>query len=276
MKRILRLLAVHAYLDLNLMTRDFRLLCLYSLSDAVLNIAAVSGILLLAERFSGIGAWGKYPVLFMLGFAALVRGTTDMFFGYNVAWISRRIGRGQLDHILIQPQPVWMALLTEGFLPVSGSMGAAAGVALTWWAAAHLPVHVTPLWVGLFMLNMGASMAIMISFSYLWGCAAFWAPVAAEEISSNAMGLVNTLKSFPLDGLAPTLIVGLIVFVPAGLVAWAPCRTLAGLEPIGPRSAATPAAAVLLASAAAWLFNRGMRHYARTGSQRYLSFGHRR
>ena len=79
-----------------------------------------------------------------------------------------------------------------------------------------------------------------------------------------------------LDGLAPALLIGLIVFIPAGLVAWAPCRALLGMEPIGPGTAVTPAAALLLAAAAAALFNRGMRHYARTGSQRYLSFGHRR
>ena len=60
-------------------------------------------------------------MLFLLGYALLVRGVIDTFFNYNVAFISRRIGRGQLDHMLVQPQPLWMALLTEGFAPFSGS-----------------------------------------------------------------------------------------------------------------------------------------------------------
>ena len=45
----------------------------------------------------------------------------NMFFGYNVLTISRRLGRGQLDHTLVQPQPIWLSLLTEGFMPFSGS-----------------------------------------------------------------------------------------------------------------------------------------------------------
>ena len=52
-----------------------------------------------------------------LATAMLATSLSDMFFGYNVRFISRRLGRGQFDHTLIQPQPVWMALLTEGFNP---------------------------------------------------------------------------------------------------------------------------------------------------------------
>ena len=66
----------------------------------------------------------------MLGYAALVRGLLDMGFSYNVLHISRRIGRGQMDHTLVQPQPVWMGLLTEGFMPFSGSWSLFTGIGI--------------------------------------------------------------------------------------------------------------------------------------------------
>src|SRR2546425_6042505 len=103
------------------MTRDSRQFLIYFLSDAVLNVAAVTATLLLAERFDGIGAWTKHQVLFMLGYGLIVSGVLNTLFTYNVLYISRRLGRGQLDHTLIQPQPLVISLLTEGFAPFSGS-----------------------------------------------------------------------------------------------------------------------------------------------------------
>ena len=38
----------------------------------------------------------------------------------------------------------------------------------------------------------------------------------------------------------------------------------------------TPLAALGFAALATWIFSRGLRRYARTGSARYLSHGHRR
>lgn len=69
-------------------------------------LAGVTAVFLLAERFEGIGLWSRDQIVFMLGYAALVRGFLDMGFSYNVLHISRRIGRGQMDHTLVQPQPV--------------------------------------------------------------------------------------------------------------------------------------------------------------------------
>ena len=112
LKRLLQLWRVYAYLDFMWMTRDLRFFVQCFFSDAVLSIAAVTGTFLLAERFSGIGEWTRDQVVFLLGYGMVARGLLDTFFSFNVLHISRRLGRGQLDHTLIQPQPVWMALLT--------------------------------------------------------------------------------------------------------------------------------------------------------------------
>src|SRR4030088_2373559 len=120
-RRLLRMLALYATMDLLFLARGTQVALAYYASDFVIGLAAVTATYLLAERFDGIGPWTKPQILFLLGYALVVRGLINTFFSYNLAFISRRIGRGQLDHVLIQPQPMWMVLLTEGFAPITGS-----------------------------------------------------------------------------------------------------------------------------------------------------------
>jgi ABC-2 type transport system permease protein len=263
-------------MDAIFLMRDLKTFLWYALTDTFLSIAAVTSTLLLAASFNGIGAWTREQVLFMLGYATLAGGLQEVFFGFNVKFISRRIGRGQLDHLLIQPQPLWMALLTEGFLPFSVGTVPLVGLGLMVWALASLPPLVSPAWLAALLVNLIASAAIGLAFSYLWSSLAFWAPVAAEEVSSSANRLMNRLTPFPLDGLGPAALVGMLTFVPAGFLAWYPSRALLGLDPNPFALAVTPLAALALGALATLAFIRGLREYGRTGSQRYSAFGHRR
>ena len=119
--RVLRLWRLYATMDLLYLLRGPELAVAYYLSDLIIGLGAFTATFLLAARFDGIGPWTRPELLFLMGYGLLVRAMVNTLFNYNVAQISRRIGRGQLDHILIQPHPMWMALLTEGFAPISGS-----------------------------------------------------------------------------------------------------------------------------------------------------------
>jgi len=274
-RRLFRLWRLFGWLDFVWMTRDLTFFSTYLVSEAVLNIANVGGTFLLAERFGGIGAWTRDEVLFMLGYGTLVTSVVFTFFGYNVSHISRRVGRGQLDHALIQPQPVWMGLLTDGFNPFGGSAGLIPGIALILWAGRHLTIAVTPIWLALFAVNLIGSCAIALAFSFFWGSLAFWAPRAAEEITSSTWRMIEQLKTFPLDGVGASLGTGLLTVLPVGFVAWYPCRALLGLDPNPFATGVTPVAAIVFVAIAVSVFRKGMQHYGRTGSQRYLSMGHR-
>jgi ABC-2 type transport system permease protein len=274
--RLLRLWGLYARMDLLWLLSDARQALTYWASDLVVNLAGLAAVYLLAERFAGLGPWSRDQVLFMLGYASTVRGLLDVSMGYNVLAVSRRLGRGQLDHTLIQPQPLWMALLTEGFVPFSTGQVLLMGLGLLVWAMFRLKQPLTFGWLALLVLQLGASATVWLAFSYLWGSLAFWAPRAAEEISSSAMTLLEHLKVFPLDGLAPALLGGLLVVVPAGLVAWFPSRCLLGLDVRPWAVGVTPAAALALGLLAVLAFRKGLQHYGRTGSQRYSDFGHRR
>jgi ABC-2 type transport system permease protein len=275
-RRLLALWRAAAVLDLMFAVRSPRQAAGYVLSDALLSVATASGTLLLAARFDGIGTWTRPQVLFMLGYAVLAAGLLSLLFGYNILYISRRLGRGQFDHTLLQPQPVWQSLLTEGFTPFSGGAELVPGLVLMAWSAPALGLTVTPGWVALLLLNLLSSATILFAFSFAWGAIAFWAPRAAEEISSSALRMMSQLKPFPLDGAGPLLTGGLLFALPAGFLAWYPCRALLGLDPAPYAVAVTPLAAAVLLAVALGIFRKGLRHYARTGSRRYSTFGHRR
>jgi ABC-2 type transport system permease protein len=275
LRQLFRLWRLYARMDLLWMLRDMPTLAMFFLSDTVVSVGAVTATFLLAERFGGIGHWTKHQIIFMLGYALLVGGLPDILFNYNVAFISRRIGRGQLDHTLIQPQPIWMALVTDGFAPFSTAMTLVPGLVILIWAMGKVGVAITPGWLALLALNVAASTAIGLAFTFLWGSLAFWAPRAAEEINSSTWLVMEQLRPFPLDTVGPVLLSGLLTAVPVGFLAWYPCRALLGLDRAGNAAFVTPLAAVVFIAVAAWIFWRGLHHYGHTGSQRYLALGHR-
>jgi viologen exporter family transport system permease protein len=275
LRRLLALWRLYAHMDAVWMLRDLPSLLTFVLSDLIVSIGATMGTFLLAERFGGIGRWTTDQIIFMLGYALLANGLPDVLFNYNVSYISRRIGRGQLDHTLIQPQPLWMALATEGFSPFSAALELVPGLLVLAWASIALGLHVTPAWLALLALNVAASTAIGVAYAYMWGSLAFWAPRAAEEVNTTTWRLVTQLTSFPLDGVGPALLGGLLTAVPVGLLAWLPSRALLGLDHSLLALFITPAAAIVFIACAVWVFRRGLTQYGRAGSQRYLSLGHR-
>lgn len=276
-KRLFSLWTLYARMDFGWFLRDTRYCLLNIFSDLVSNLAAFTGVFLLAGRFDGIGGMDRGQISFMLGYATMLDGIFLLFFAMcNVGCFSRRVGRGQLDHMLVQPLPFWMQLATEGFIPISGSATLICGLGITTSAIVKLHIAVTPWWLLLFAANLGASIAIIIATSYIVGSAAFYAPVAAEEVSTTAVGLFNTVKSYPLGGLPLT---GQLIFctiVPVGLTAWYPANALLGQKPPGFPALLTIWAALGLATLATICFKKGMIHYAKYGSPRYLDRGHRR
>jgi ABC-type uncharacterized transport system permease subunit len=267
---------MQARMDLLFLSRSVRTGVAWYFADLLLGLSGAVWAFLLAERFDGIGPWSRTQVAFLLGFALLVRGVVDMGFSMNVSYPSRRIGRGQLDHMLLMPQPLWQTIASDGFTPFSGSGQVFAGAAVLGYAIHALALPIDPAWLALALLHIASGAVIILAFAYIWGSLAFIAPRGAEEINSNTMRMLEQLKPFPLDGVGAFLMGGLLSFVPAGFLAWLPARVLLGLETRPGAWLWTPAAALGFAALATWIFRRGLRRYARTGSARYLSHGHRR
>jgi ABC-2 type transport system permease protein len=271
----LRLFGAGARLNVARILRTREQAIAHTLTDFIWHSGAMLAPILVAVRFGHIGPWPANAVVFMLAYGAAVSSVMDAL-GDSPWHMSQRVGRGQLDHLLVQPQPLWRILLTEGFTPFDFWPVLMLGLVLMAWSSAQLHVQVSPGWLGLLGVNLLASIVVETAFLYAWGCVAFWAPRAAEEISSAASGLVGDL-SFPLDSVPRALQVVLVSAVPSGLLSWLPSRALLQIPGGGAMDAwLTPLAAMVLGAFAVALFRLGLGHYRHTGSRRYTDNGHRR
>jgi ABC-2 type transport system permease protein len=271
----LRLLGAGARLNAIRILRTREQAILFTATDFIWHSGALLAPVLVAVRFGHIGPWPVDAVVFMLAYGAAVSSLLDAL--GDAPWVlSQRIGRGQLDHYLVQPQPLWRTLLTDSFTPFDFWPVLALGLSLMAWSTARLHVAVSPGWLGLLAVNLLASIGVKTAFLYAWGSLAFWAPRGAEEISHAAASVIDEV-SFPLDTVPRPLQVALVSVVPSGLLSWLPARALLHIAGAGAMDAwLTPLAAIVLGAVALLLFRLGLRNYRRTGSRRYTDFGHRR
>ncbi len=276
-KLYLRLLGLYAKMDLAMLLRDTKFALLNIFADTISNVSALTGMFLVAWKFDGIGGMSKYEVLFMLSYVSIITGVYQTFCsGNNVGHISRRIGRGQFEHMLIQPLPFKAQLLTEGFLPFTGSSNLIAGLILIGIAIHNLGITITWWWILSLIANILITITIVLSQSYLFSSAAFYAPVSAEEISSYIIDLNNNLSQYPLSGMPKSIQLPLLCILPAGLIGWFPSLSLLGKPPLNLPTFFPVVIAIIIFLSARILFKKGFKHYVKTGSNRYLPYGHRR
>lgn len=276
LRSLFRLWSLYGRMDLNWLLQDFASVVIVVLSETLQNLSSMMGVLLLAIRFGGVGGLSADEVLFMLGFYELADGLGWMLFGnYNVIHISRRIGRGQVDHMLMQPRPLWMQLVTEGFMPFSGCHGFLIGSALTAIAVHRLGLSLTPAWFGLLAFYLLIHIALQLSQCTLYGAMAFWRPVACEEISSMVIDLNTQLGKFPLFGLPNWLLGILHTVLPIGLMGYLPALGLLGQLGKAPAITLPFVVCGLFVTAAVICFRKGLKHYEQYSCNRYKEMGFR-
>ena len=246
--------------------------------ETLIQISSVLASLLLAGRFKGLGPWTAADLYFLIGFILTARGISNVFSSQNVLMISRKVARGQLDHVLLQPHPLWKALAAEGFSPFDLLITLAVGIGLLGWSVTEIPAAHGILWFGALVLNIAGSATVIVAYQYMWGAVAFWAPKVGEEVNTASAAVASNLAPYPLDA-APRPVVGILVSViPVGFIGWVPCRSLVGIDST-PMVATLigPVMAVVFGAIALILFRIGLARYVRYGNGgRYSDFGHRR
>lgn len=275
-RRFLRLLGIAAKMDLAWLLRDTKYALMGMTADLISNLSTISGIFLIALRFDGIGGMSSDEVLFMLAYSTVVTGLFIVFGAGNNIHISRIIGRGQLEHLFTQPLSLKAQLLTCGFAPFTGGGNLAAGAVLMAVAASRLSLRVTGLWLAFLGLNLFVTMAIIVARSYLVSSLAFYAPVAAEEISCVAIEGTWFLSTFPLGSMPLLIQTSLVTLLPEGLMAWFPALALLGKPPMGLPGYYPLIFAMLLAAITNYIFRKGLNYYVQKGSNRYVPYGFRR
>lgn len=270
------LLGLYASIDLRWFMND-RMTCLVVMgSELISTIAAISGVFLLSVRFGGVGSFTSDEILFMLGFYELAGGFMNMMFGnLNVLHISRRVGRGQLDHMLIQPRSILMQLFTEGFMPVTGSSGFIIGIILTCVSCARLNLAIDAMWIFALIIYIFTHCVLMLGQSFLYGAGAFWRPVACEELSTMVLDMNSLIGKYPLVALPQWAMAFLTTVFPAGLLAYVPALILLNKLEKGLIMALPVAVAAAFLTLAVIAFRKGFVRYAQYSCNRYRSMGHR-
>ena len=160
-------------------------------------------------------------------------------------------------------------------MPFSGCHGLLIGIALTSVAIVRLDITLSPAWFLLLLYYLVIHMILQLSQSFLYGSAAFYKPVACEEISSMILDMNHQLGRFPLFGLPGWLGTLLHTVLPIGLLAYFPALAL--LRDLGkPTELAFPFfVAGIFLTAALICFKKGLKHYAKYSCNRYKEMGHR-
>ena len=275
-KRVLQLLSISAKMDLAWLLRDTKYALAGILADAISNISTVSGVYLIAVRFGGIGGLSADEVLFMMAYSTLVTGIFILFGSGNNIHISRIIGRGQLDHLYMQPLPLGIQLITSGFSPFTGGSNMVVGSIMLVISIQRLKLSITLWWFFMLVIYLITTMVLIIARSYAVSSAAFYAPVAMEEIATTAIEGTWFLSTFPLSGMPFFIQVPLLTLLPEGLMAWFPALCLLGRPPVGFTPYFPFAITFLFALTASFLFRKGLKYYVTKGSNRYVPYGYRR
>lgn len=276
LKRIMGLFAISAKLDLVWLLRDTKFALTAILADIISNLSVVSSVYLIAIRFGGIGGMSVDEVLFMMAYSTIVMGIFILFGSGNNIHISRIIGRGQLEHLFIQPLSLKTQLLTSGFMPFTGSGNFIIGCVLLIVAINRLHLQVTLQWMIMLIIYLLATMIIIVSRAYLVSSVAFYAPVAAEEISSTAIDGTWQLSTFPLSGMPGFIQIPLLTILPEGLMAWFPSLCLLGKPPLNLTQYYPLVYTLIIALVANFIFRKGLNYYVKKGSNRYVPYGFRR
>lgn len=276
LKRILKLFAISAKMDLKWLLRDTKYALMGILADMISNMGTISGVFLIAARFGGIGGISADEVLFMMAYSTMVTGIFVLFGSANNIHISRIIGRGQLEHLFIQPLSLKVQLFTCGFAPFTGGSNFVMGMILMGVTAARLNLQVSFWWIVSLIAYLLTTMTIIVARSYLISSMAFYSPAAAEEISSTAIDGTWFMSTFPLSGMPRLIQFSLLTVMPEGLMAWFPSLCLLGKAPLGLTAYYPMIFALIISFAANYIFRKGMNYYVKKGSIRYVPYGFRR
>lgn len=262
-------------MDLMWLLRDTKFAVSIITADIISNLAVISSVFLISVRFGGIGGMSSDEVLFMMAYSTLVTGIFSLFGTANNIHISRIIGRGQLEHLFLQPLPLKVQLATSGFAPFTAGSNFIVGCILMVIAVGRVGLSVTPVWILMLVAYLLTTMTIIVARAYLVSTAAFYAPVGAEEIASLAIEGTWMLSTFPLSGMPGFVQYGLVTLMPEGLMAWFPALCLLGRPPLAVGPFYPMLFAMLIAITATFFFKKGMKHYVTKGSNRYVPYGYR-
>lgn len=271
LKILFKSLAVYSRLDLLWLLRDTKYCILQIVADVVSSSSVIIGILLLSIKFDGLSGMSHSQVILMISISSNVHGIYNLFFAnYNNGIISRIIGRGQIEHYIIQPVPIWIQVVTRGFAPFSGNSQFIISTCLMIYALKLLNIFSIIMLLKLVFISIFSTI-IMVSYIYMISSLAFYSPSVCEEISQLVLNLFVSTSYFPLGKFKFMYIILYSFVLPVGSIAWFPMKAIFNVN----YCAIYILFAFIILIMSSVFFRKGLDYYAKKGACRYSGFGHR-
>lgn len=239
------------------------------LSTFFMNGSFIVVIFLALERFGQIAGWNFGEIAFLIGMVETSFGLMDMFFGgFDPVDFSVLVQQGRFDQLLLRPVNITLQVLgsritlrrigriLEGLIILVISL-ILTNFQWTWGKALYLPV--------VLVSQMIAFGALFMAGSTL----TFWTVQPVEAVNILTYGGVE-LASYPMTIYPPWINTFFTYVIPFIFMNYYPA--LYFLEKPDPfhfpafAPFMAPLAALLMAAAAHWFWQFGIRHYHSTGS----------
>lgn len=273
MKILLKSLKIYAKMDGLWMLRDTKYCILQIVADIISVSATIIAMIILSIQFNGLGGLTHYQTMLMFGIATNVQGLYNLFFAnYNNGMVSRIIGRGQIEHYMVQPVPIWIQIATRGFAPFSANSQFLISLVLIVYSMKELRI-LTVFMLMIVMLISILSTVTMTSVIYIISTIAFYSPSAGEEISQPILALFVNTSYFPIVKMNVFFRVLYVFIFPIGSIAWLPTKMIVEKDKI--IIIIFIIIPLVLLGLANVTFRKGLDYYAKKGAGRYSSFGHR-
>lgn len=204
------------------------------------------------NRFDEIRGWRIGDVMALHGVVACAFGCA-VILGGGVRELARMIADGELDVFLTQPKPA--------LLHATGSQTFAAGWGDLLSGLAFLAVSgvVSPTEIPVALLAVSLSAIVFLATGIIIHSAAFWLG-NVHGLARQVWEFMLTFAMYPQPLFTGPLRLLLFTVLPAGFIGYLPVGLLREFSLEG--VAGTVAGAVIYASLAAWVFERGLRRYS--------------
>lgn len=238
-------------------------------TTGLLNFSYFLSTYLVLQRFGSIAGWSIAEMAFLYGMIEMSFGTMDMIFsGFDPDTFSRFIRQGLLDQVLLRPVSVVVQIFGSAF--VLRRLGRITqGALVLAFALVNLPVHWTPLKVGLLPVMWVSQIVAMGALFMAGSTLTFWTVQRVEAINILTYGGVEVM-SYPMT-IYPRWLRGFFTYLmPFIFLNYYPALFILGKpDPLGlpsfaPFMAPLVSAAMLFLASRFWRF--GLSHYQSTGT----------
>jgi ABC-2 type transport system permease protein len=215
------------------------------------NLIMFSIWLIYFSKFSNLGGWSLKDMGLLMGVVAWAFGLTVMLTG-GVRDIAQTILDGRLDVYLGRPRHPLPALLLSRSVPSGLGDLLSAFVFWTWIAKCGV------LQIVLLALISTAAAVILCATLAITQCIVFWLP-RAQSFCEDLFNTMMMVVFYPQHPFGLTVRIALLTIFPSALIALMPVEAVR--EASLAKGVAVLGGAMIYASLAKWVFDRGVRRY---------------